>query len=86
MIKVVGAPDPILHFNANPDSVLHMVEHLKFYVQRSANVNCFIFLVSVIGVIIFIIFYSTYIEIFWEKYIVQFSYLLWEHMKIFSLF
>jgi hypothetical protein len=63
---VVDDPDPTLHFDADPDSLLHMVEHLKFFVfvQRGASLNCFIFLFSVIGVNILD---STYIEIFWKN-------------------
>ncbi len=54
-------PDPTFHFDANPDSYpvpadsLTLAEKSYFFllIHSSASLHCFIFLVSVIGVIIF---------------------------------
>ncbi len=57
-------PDPTYHFNADPDpdqdpeqdpslSFTHVGKSVQTFIHSSASLYCFIFLVSVIGVIIF---------------------------------
>jgi hypothetical protein len=54
-----ACPDPTFHFDADPDPdptlgspLLENQEFIFIFIYSSANLNCFIFLASVIGIII----------------------------------
>jgi hypothetical protein len=59
--RFVSDPDPIFHFDADPDRIRIQPQILQMWENQNREVTvlrCFIFLVSVIGAIIFCIFDS----------------------------